>query len=48
MSMPPSVRLIGVSKKQPASAVRAAYQVNLRDFGESMVQEAIAKQAGTG
>jgi pyridoxal phosphate enzyme (YggS family) len=43
--LPPSVRLIGVSKKQPASAVRAAYQANLRDFGESMVQEAIAKQA---
>ncbi|RZM82859.1 YggS family pyridoxal phosphate-dependent enzyme [Leptolyngbya iicbica] len=43
--LPPQVRLIGVSKRQPASAVRAAYQANLRDFGESMVQEAIAKQA---
>ncbi len=43
--LPPQVRLIGVSKRQPASAVRAAYQAQLRDFGESMVQEAIAKQA---
>jgi pyridoxal phosphate enzyme (YggS family) len=43
--LPPHVRLIGVSKRQPASAVRAAYQAELRDFGESMVQEAIAKQA---
>jgi len=43
--LPPSVRLIGVSKKHPAAAVRAAYQAGLRDFGESMVQEAIAKQA---
>ncbi|NEQ44427.1 MAG: YggS family pyridoxal phosphate-dependent enzyme [Leptolyngbya sp. SIOISBB] len=43
--LPPQVRLIGVSKRQPASAIRAAYQAHLRDFGESMVQEAIAKQA---
>ncbi|MGD1862758.1 MAG: YggS family pyridoxal phosphate-dependent enzyme [Leptolyngbyaceae cyanobacterium] len=42
--LPASVRLIGVSKKQPASAIRTAYQAHLRDFGESMVQEAIAKQ----
>ncbi|HEY9887926.1 MAG TPA: YggS family pyridoxal phosphate-dependent enzyme [Candidatus Obscuribacterales bacterium] len=44
-TLPPQVRLIGVSKKQPSSAIRAAYQANLRDFGESQVQEAIAKQA---
>lgn len=43
--LPPQTRLIGVSKKQPASAIRAAYQAQLREFGESMVQEAIAKQA---
>lgn len=43
--LPPQVRLVGVSKRQPASAIRAAYQAQLRDFGESMVQEAIAKQA---
>jgi len=43
--LPLSVRLIGVAKKHPASAIRAAYQAGLRDFGESMVQEAIAKQA---
>jgi len=42
--LPPSVRLIGVSKKQPVSAIQTAYQAGLRDFGESMVQEAIAKQ----
>ena len=43
--LPPQVRLIGVSKRQPTSAIRAAYQAQIRDFGESMVQEAIAKQA---
>ncbi|MEM1308215.1 MAG: YggS family pyridoxal phosphate-dependent enzyme [Cyanobacteria bacterium P01_D01_bin.71] len=42
--LPPQVRLIAVSKKQPSSAIREAYRANLRDFGESMVQEAIAKQ----
>ncbi|MBF2036758.1 MAG: YggS family pyridoxal phosphate-dependent enzyme [Leptolyngbyaceae cyanobacterium T60_A2020_046] len=44
-SLPETVRLIAVSKRQPASAVRAAYAVGLRDFGESQLQEAIAKQA---
>lgn len=43
--LPPHVRLIGVSKRQPARAIRAAYQAQLRDFGESMVQEMISKQA---
>ena len=43
-SIPSQVRLIGVSKKQPSDAIRAAYAANLRDFGESKVQEAITKQ----
>lgn len=44
-SIPENVRLIGVTKKKPSSAIRAAYGAGLRDFGESQVQEAISKQA---
>lgn len=44
-ALPPQVRLIGVTKYKPSSAIRAAFAANLRDFGESKVQEAIAKQA---
>ncbi|MET0554518.1 MAG: YggS family pyridoxal phosphate-dependent enzyme [Vicinamibacteria bacterium] len=40
---PATVRLIGVSKTQPASAVREAFAAGLRDFGENRVQEAEAK-----
>jgi pyridoxal phosphate enzyme (YggS family) len=40
---PDDIRLIGVSKGQPASAVIAAYAAGLRDFGENRVQEASAK-----
>jgi pyridoxal phosphate enzyme (YggS family) len=40
---PGSVRLVAVSKRQPASAVRAAYACGVRDFGENYVQELIAK-----
>ncbi|MEO7033307.1 MAG: YggS family pyridoxal phosphate-dependent enzyme [Polyangiaceae bacterium] len=36
---PDSVRLIAVSKFQPASAIRAAYAAGQRDFGENYVQE---------
>ncbi|MEO1400541.1 MAG: YggS family pyridoxal phosphate-dependent enzyme [Cyanobacteria bacterium J06635_1] len=43
-SIPPSVRLIAVTKTFPASAVRTAYAAGIRDFGESKVQEAAAKQ----
>lgn len=43
--LPPGVRLIAVSKKMPCDAVRVAYGAGVRDFGESRVQEAIAKQA---
>jgi pyridoxal phosphate enzyme (YggS family) len=48
---PASVTLVGVSKTQPASAVRAAIEAGLADFGENYVQEAVAKideVAGTG
>jgi PLP dependent protein len=43
--IPRSVRLIAVSKTLPASTIRVAYAAGLRDFGESKVQEAAAKQA---
>jgi pyridoxal phosphate enzyme (YggS family) len=42
--VPDHVRLVAVTKKFPASVVRAAYQLGLRDFGESQVQEALDKQ----
>lgn len=35
--------LLAVSKKQPTSAIVAAYQAGLRAFGESYVNEAITK-----
>ncbi|MGB0564867.1 MAG: YggS family pyridoxal phosphate-dependent enzyme [Spirulinaceae cyanobacterium] len=38
------MRLVAVSKTFPATAVRQAYATGVRDFGESRVQEAIAKQ----
>lgn len=38
-----SVTLVAVSKTQPAEAVRAAYDAGQRIFGESYVQEAVAK-----
>jgi PLP dependent protein len=37
------VRLVAVSKTQPAGAVRAAFDAGCRDFGESYVQEALPK-----
>jgi len=42
--LPPSVRLIAVTKKVPVATIRQAYGVGLREFGESRVQEAIPKQ----
>jgi len=36
---PDSVRLVAVSKFQPASAIRDAYAAGQRDFGENYVQE---------
>jgi pyridoxal phosphate enzyme (YggS family) len=36
---PNSVRLLAVSKRQPPGAIREAYQLGQRDFGENYVQE---------
>jgi PLP dependent protein len=38
------VRLVAVSKTQPAEAIRQAYAAGLREFGENRVQEAAAKR----
>jgi hypothetical protein len=38
------VRLIAVTKRVSVEAIREAYQAGVRDFGESQVQEAAAKQ----
>jgi pyridoxal phosphate enzyme (YggS family) len=40
---PNSVRLVAVSKFQPASAIREAYGAGQRDFGENYVQELLSK-----
>jgi pyridoxal phosphate enzyme (YggS family) len=37
------VRLVAVTKSQPAALVRAAFAAGLRDFGENKVQEADGK-----
>lgn len=44
-SIPPSVTLVAVTKFLPVETIRSAYDRGLRHFGESRVQEAIAKQA---
>ena len=38
------IRLIAVSKTQPAEAIRQAYAAGLREFGENRVQEAAVKR----
>jgi pyridoxal phosphate enzyme (YggS family) len=38
-----SVQLLCVSKTQPAAAVRAAWEIGERHFGENYVQEGVAK-----
>ncbi|ASC73930.1 hypothetical protein XM38_049040 [Halomicronema hongdechloris C2206] len=43
-TVPPTVRIVAVTKKLPSAAIRAAYNAGLRDFGESQVQEALTKQ----
>jgi pyridoxal phosphate enzyme (YggS family) len=43
--LPPSTRLLAVSKGQPAALIRAAVAAGQRSFGESRLQEAVAKQA---
>jgi pyridoxal phosphate enzyme (YggS family) len=43
--LPPQARLLAVSKGQPASVIRRAAALGQRSFGESRLQEAVAKQA---
>lgn len=43
-TIPPSVRVIAVTKQVSASAMREAYAAGIRDFGENRVQEAALKQ----
>jgi len=45
---PESVRLVAVAKRHPASAVREAYALGLRSFGENYAQELVAKAAEVG
>jgi len=42
---PDSVRLVAVSKGQPAEAIRLVAECGQRDFGENYVQEALPKLA---
>src|SRR5262249_5057914 len=42
---PAAIRLLAVSKEQPAAAIRAAYALGQRAFGENYVQETVAKAA---
>ncbi len=41
---PDEVRLLAVSKTQPADAIRQASSAGLQDFGENYLQEALEKQ----
>ena len=43
--LPPTTRLLAVSKGQPAAAIRAAVAAGQRSFAESRLQEALAKRA---
>jgi len=43
--LPDSVRLIAVTKQVPIDAIREAYDVGIRDFGESKIQETAEKQS---
>ena len=43
--LPSHTRLLAVSKGHPASLIREAVAAGQRSFGESRLQEAIAKQA---
>ncbi len=42
------ITLIGISKMQPAEAIRAAYEAGLRHFGENRVQEREGKRSALG
>jgi len=43
---PEAVRLVAVSKRFPADAVRAVHALGQREFGENYVQEGVVKMAG--
>jgi hypothetical protein len=43
--LPPSVRLIAVTKQVSIEAIAQAYEAGIRDFGENRVQEAEVKKA---
>jgi hypothetical protein len=43
-----TVRLVAVSKTQPAGRIREAYKLGQRAFGENYVQETAAKRAALG
>ncbi len=43
--LPPQTKLIAVTKKISVPLIRQAYQVGIRDFGESRIQELEAKQS---
>jgi pyridoxal phosphate enzyme (YggS family) len=45
---PDGVRLVAVSKRHPASAVREAHALGLSAFGENYAQELVAKAAEAG
>jgi PLP dependent protein len=44
-TLPDSVKLIAVTKQVPVELMRTAYDLGVRDFGESRIQEASTKQA---
>ena len=44
-ALPPGTRLLAVSKGQPAARIREAVGLGQCSFGESRLQEAVAKQA---
>jgi pyridoxal phosphate enzyme (YggS family) len=44
-SLPPQVRIIGVTKQVAPELMRQAYQAGIRDFAESRLQEALPKMA---
>ena len=43
-----SIRLVAVSKRHPADAVKEAYRLGLRAFGENYAQELVSKAADVG
>jgi len=45
---PAGIRIVGVSKRQPLEAVRAALAAGLEDFGENFLQEALGKMDALG